>query len=67
MVKREIDLQGPQGNAFNLMGLLSRDLKDLGKTKDEIEAIANEMTSGDYDHLCKVFERELGEYYELIY
>jgi hypothetical protein len=53
----EVDLTGPQGNAFYLMGLASELSKKMGLDKDEIIA---EMMSGDYKNLIKVFDRHFG-------
>jgi hypothetical protein len=54
-----IDLTGPDGNAFVLMGYASRFAKQLGK---DDKAIREEMMSGDYENLLKVFDREFGEF-----
>jgi hypothetical protein len=53
----EVDLTGPQGNAFYLMRLASQLSKKMGLDKDEIIA---EMMSGDYENLIKVFDRNFG-------
>lgn len=53
----EIDLTGPDGNAFVLLGYAKNLAKQL--KKDE-KAIIEEMTSGDYENLIEVFEREFG-------
>ena len=53
----EVDLTGPQGNAFYLMGLASQLSKKMGLDEDEIIA---EMMSGDYKNLIKVFDRHFG-------
>lgn len=57
--KIEIDLTGPQGNAFVLLGLASDLSKRLGM---DTESILEEMKCDDYDHLISVFEREFGDY-----
>jgi hypothetical protein len=54
-----IDLTGPDGNAFALMGYANRLAKQLGK---DSKAIIEEMMSGDYDNLIEVFEREFGDF-----
>jgi hypothetical protein len=63
--KREIiiDLTGPEGNAFYLLGTakkLARQIfpKDMGFEKKIIE----EMQSGDYEHLLEVFDSYFGEF-----
>jgi hypothetical protein len=58
----EVDLTGPEGNAFCLLGKAKRYAKQLGKDAD---AIAEEMMSGDYENLVEVFEREFGEFVTL--
>lgn len=54
-----IDLTGPDGNAFALMGYANRLANQLGK---DSKAIIEEMMSGDYDNLIEVFEREFGDF-----
>jgi hypothetical protein len=58
----EIDLTGPDGNAFNLLGVARRLAKELDR---DGEAIMAEMRSGDYEHLIEVFEREFGDFVTL--
>jgi hypothetical protein len=55
--KIEIDLMGPKGNAFALLGIA----KDLcHKTGIEWEPVKNEMTSGNYENLINVLDRHFG-------
>jgi len=54
-----IDLTGPQGNAFFLMGQADRLSRQLGLDK---EVVINEMRSGDYENLVQVFDRYFGDY-----
>lgn len=61
--KREIDLNGPQGNAFCLLGIASDWAKQLGK---DGKAITNEMMSGDYENLISVFDKEFGSICDLV-
>jgi|694.fasta_scaffold43812_10 hypothetical protein len=58
----EIDLTGPDGNAFVLIGMASRLAKQLGLDSKAIQA---EMMKGNYDHLIEVFDREFGEFVTL--
>jgi hypothetical protein len=62
----EIDLSGPEGNAFVLMGYVSTFGKQLGLTKEEIKGITTRMMEGDYDNLIKIFDDEFGEYVDLV-
>ena len=57
-----IDLTGPQGNAFYLMGLAKKYGRQLGLSTDDIIA---DMTSGDYEHLLEVFDRHFGHFVTL--
>lgn len=57
--KVEIDLTGPDGNAFVLIGLARKWSKQLGLDADEID---KEMTSGDYENLVDTLEKYFGDY-----
>ena len=55
----EVDLTGPQGNAFYLLGLA----KSLSKQLDfDYEPISIEMRSSGYENLINVFEKYFGAY-----
>ena len=54
-----IDLTGPDGNAFALMGYANRFAKQLGL---DSKAITNEMMSGDYENLLEVFDKNFGDF-----
>jgi len=58
----EIDLTGPDGNAFVLIGMANRLAKQLGL---DGKAIQKEMMNGNYEHLVEVFDREFGEFVTL--
>lgn len=49
----EVQLVGQDGNAFNIMGLVSRALREAG-FGSEVEAYTREAMSGDYDNLLRV-------------
>lgn len=55
----EIDLTGPQGNAFFLLGTAQRLAKQLGYNSNEIQT---KMMSGDYENLVKVFDSYFGNF-----
>ena len=55
----EIDLTGPQGNAFFLLGTAKNLAKKLGLNGNEI---TKEMMSGDYENLVKVFDSYFGSF-----
>jgi len=58
----EIDLTGPDGNAFVLLGTANKLAKQLGL---DGKAIQSEMMSGDYENLIKVFDKHFGEFVTL--
>ena len=58
----EIDLTGPQGNAFFLLGTAKNLAKQLGLDGNEI---TKEMMSGDYEHLLEVFDENFGMFVTL--
>lgn len=60
--KMEIDLTGPDGNAFNLINIARNLSNKLGKNTEEI---TDDMMSGDYDHLVWVFNKHFGDYVDL--
>jgi hypothetical protein len=54
-----IDLTGPEGNAWVLMGYARNYAKQLGLNGD---TITEEMTAGDYENLLEVFDAYFGSY-----
>ena len=73
----EIDLSGPDGNVFVLMGMAKRFAKELNiqiEGMDVLEGlgfsenrsagdwIVDQMKSGDYENAIQVFDRYFGDY-----
>lgn len=54
-----IDLTGPEGNAFVLLGYAKRFAKQLDM---DHRPIHEDMMSGDYEHLLQVFDKYFGEF-----
>ena len=52
-----IDLTGPQGNAYFLMGMVKKLSNQLDMDGNKI---LKEMMSGDYENLVKVFDDNFG-------
>jgi hypothetical protein len=50
----ELDLVGIDGNAFAVMGAVSRQARRQGWPAEARDALLKEMTRGDYDHLLGV-------------
>ena len=56
----EIDLTGPQGNAYYLLGLASHLCQQLKYDAMHEERILEEMKLADYECLLQTFDREFG-------
>lgn len=57
-----IDLTGPDGNAYVLLGYAKKFTEQLGL---EWNPIKEEMTSKDYENLIQVFDKYFGDYVTL--
>ena len=55
----EVDLTGPDGNAFALMAYASRWARELDL--DPVPILAD-MRSGNYEHLLEVLEKHFGKH-----
>ena len=60
-----IDLSGPEGNAFVLLGMAANFCKQLGYSKEKTEDIISEMKLTDYEGLIYTFDREFGQFVTL--
>lgn len=60
-----IDLTGPQGNAFYLLGTAKSLGKQLGWTKEDMDKLDQRMTSGDYENLIEEFDKAFGHVCDL--
>ena len=58
-----IDLTGPDGNVFVLMGKAKGFARDLDLDGDKI---INEMMSSDYENAVKVFDKNFGSFVTLL-
>jgi hypothetical protein len=54
-----IDLTGPQGNAYFLLGMARKLAKQLGIPHQPIE---NDMMCDDYENLVQVFDKNFGDF-----
>ena len=57
-----LDLTGPDGNAFALMGHAMNFGKQLGYSKMAIDGMIEEMKLGDYEHLVQTFDKYFGQF-----
>lgn len=58
----QIDLTGPQGNAFYLIGTANSLCKQLGW---DSKPIVEKMKAGDYENLVSVFDHYFGDFVTL--
>ena len=58
----EIDLTGPQGNAFFLLGTAMNLARQLGLNSEEV---CGKMKEGDYEHLVQTFDNYFGDFVTL--
>ena len=63
--KQVIDLTGPQGNAFYLLGTAKRYCGYADLSNERTEEILTELKSGDYEHLIKTFDKYFGKLIDL--
>ena len=63
--KQVIDLTGPQGNAFYLLGTAANLMKQLDYESEQAEAVLSEMRSSDYENLIKTFDAYFGSIVDL--
>jgi hypothetical protein len=60
---RELDLGGPDGNAYVLLGIAKSLLSQWGREPDMFIDI---MIADDYGHLVRTFNEYLGDYFTII-
>jgi hypothetical protein len=60
--KISIDLTGPEGNAFCLLGYAKKISRELNL---DANVIMEEMKQGDYEHLVETFDKHFGEHVTL--
>ena len=60
--KRVIDLNGPDGNAFYLLGTAMKLSKQIGLDWNEVNDV---MTEGTYEELITAFDIYFGDYVDL--
>jgi len=60
--KIEINLKGPEANAYMLIALASNLGKVLGMDKFRMRCIQDEMILSDYEMLIQTFDKWFGDY-----
>jgi len=63
--KIELDLSGPDGNAFSVMGLAKNLANQLGYTEEEKQQLMDDMKSSDYDNLIQIFNDKFGDFVDI--
>ncbi len=49
----EVQLTGEDGNAFFIIGRVSKALKRAGATAEQVKEFTTDAMSGDYDHVLQ--------------
>lgn len=49
-----VPLVGEDGNAFSILGRVTKAMRKAGLSEEDIDAYMNEAMEGDYDHLLRV-------------
>jgi hypothetical protein len=52
-----MDISGPDGNAFAIMGRVQAALKKAGATKEELAQYSMDSMSGDYENLLAAADK----------
>ena len=63
--KQVIDLTGPEGNAFYLLGLADKLCDQLGSAVGSKDLIMRSLRAGDYENLIRVFDETFGSIIDL--
>ena len=58
----EIDLTGPEGNAYVLLGYADRWARQLGYSDHDRLCLLDNMKLSTYDMLVEIFDREFGSF-----
>ena len=53
----KVKLSGENGNAFNILAICGRAMKNAGLPQSELSAFWNEATSGDYNKLLSTTKK----------
>jgi hypothetical protein len=62
--KPKVQLVGMDGNAYSIMGRVTKALREAGADKEYTDKYFAEATSGDYDHLLMTTLKYVDEGYE---
>jgi hypothetical protein len=54
LIRPEVQLVGEDGNAFMIIGRVTKALRKAGNPKEVIDSFTSQATAGDYTHLLAV-------------
>jgi hypothetical protein len=63
--QRDIDLDGPDGNAMMMVSLADSTAHQLDYNEDERKKLRDDMMSDNYVHLVRTFDKHFGDYFTL--
>lgn len=64
--KPRLDLDGPSGNVFSIIGNAQSYGRQLGFSNEKVHGITQDMMSSDYTHALKIFIEHFGEYVDIV-
>ena len=59
-IEMDIDLDGPEGNAFHIISMAKKSMVEIGVSSAEIKEFVKDAMSGDYDHVKHTIEKWVG-------
>lgn len=57
-----IDLTGPQGNAYYLLGMADKLVKQIGWSENARQKLQEDMKASDYENLINIFDKHFGDF-----
>lgn len=61
-----LDLNGPDGNAYVLLGYAKSAGRNLGWSSEESSKVLEDMKSSNYEHLVKVFLNHFNDHFNVV-
>jgi hypothetical protein len=61
-----VDIAGPQGTAIELLGQAALWMTQMNKTPQQMGEVIKDMTSGNYETMVQVFDREFGHFCDIL-
>ncbi len=63
--KIDVDLEGPEGNTFQLIGIAVGVARQLGWAKEDMDEFRTKCFSGDYGNVLALVDKNFGDFINL--